>query len=175
MHCINCTSLWHYHTGFRPWGLRNLLTLCLVNAKPLVGDLRSPWVWLRRLGWGWRMFQSFECQLKSVHITVAYHQSPGSFTLVPVLLHSPEPSLSCCHSDPQAALHSLLTPLPTSSFKLTQSKGWPCLIKHLPTQTQLIFACQSISHTALLEYCRISQWGGFGLHLFPSERSHAWT
>ena len=96
------------------------------------------------------IFQSFECQSKSMNISATHQQSPGSFTLVVVLLHSPEPSPSCCHSDPEAALHSLLTPLPTSPFKPTPSRSWPCPINHLPKQTQLILvASQSNSFSSL--------------------------
>lgn len=110
------------------------------------------------------ILESFECQSKSTKVSATHHQRPSSFTLVIGLLHSPGPSPSCCHSDPEAALHSLLTPIPTSSFKPTQSRSWPCSINHLPTQTQLISGCQSVYLTPLLEYCRISRrdaWAAF--------------
>ena len=108
------------------------------------------------------ILESFECQPKSTKVSATHHQRPRSFTLAIVLLHSPGPSPSRCRSDPKAALHSLLTPIPTSSFKPTHSRSWPCSINHLPTQTQLISGCQSIYLTPLPEYCRISQNGCLG-------------
>lgn len=69
------------------------------------------------------ILESFECQPKSTKVSATHHQRPRLFTLVIVLLHRPGPSPSCCHSDPEAALQSLLTPIPASSFKPTQSRS----------------------------------------------------
>lgn len=81
------------------------------------------------------------------------------------------------HSLPGAAATLTLSPpftaswLPTPSFKLTQSRGWPCPINHLLTQTQLIFGGQSNSLPPLIT---VESHTGDALASFASIWNELW-